>query len=86
MVTTQSKIHKDVPTFADDVGWWHIDDFREWALNAISVIRKIRSTYAGPGQEEWRNKVATELLNNELDPISIVNKATKILLKNVTIE
>jgi hypothetical protein len=83
MITTQAKIHRDVPTYAENVGWWHIDNFRKWALNAINVLRRIRSTYAGPGQESWRVMAREQLLRNNLDPRSIAGRATEILLRDV---
>lgn len=86
MITTQYKIHQDVPTYAEDVGWWHIDDFRKWANEALSVLRTLRSTYTGPGQDAWRAKVREQLLKNKLDPISIINTATKTKLRDVEVE
>ncbi len=86
MITTQHKIHQDVPTYSEDVGWWHIDDFRKWANEALSVLRTLRSTYAGPGQDAWRAKVREQLLKNKLDPISIINTATGTKLRDVEVE
>lgn len=83
MITTQAKIHRDVPTYADNVGWWHIDDFRNWALDAINVLRRIRAIYSGPGQGSWRAMTREHLLKNHLDPRSIVAKATQTLLRDV---
>ncbi len=86
LITTQAKIHKDVPTYAAEVGWWYIEDFQVWAQNAINVLRKLRGTYVGPGQEQWREFVREQLLTNHLDPRSIVKTATQTLLRDVEIE
>jgi hypothetical protein len=86
MITTQSKIHPDVPTFAKQVSWWHIDDFRSWAREAISVLRTLRATFTGPGQALWRNTVREKLLESFLDPKSIVERANQKLLKDLEIE
>jgi len=86
MITTQAKIDRDVPTYAAEVGWWHIDDFRRWAINAINILRSLRATYAGPGQEAWRARVREQLLMNRLDPKSIVKTAMQTLLRDVEVE
>ena len=86
MVTPARTTHADVATFAEDVGWWHIDDFREWARDAIGVLRGSRATFTGPGNIEWRNAVRQELIDNGLDPRSIIEKATETHLRDVPIE
>lgn len=86
MITPATKIHEDIPTFADDVGYWHLEEFIVWARNAISVVRKIRNAYTGPGQVEWRVLAEKVLMENKLDPKSIIETATRKLLKDVEIE
>lgn len=86
MITTQSKIHKEGPTYADEVGWWSIDDFREWAIKVINVLRELQSIFTGAGTPEWRETVKVKLLENSLDPESIIVKANQKLLKDVDIE
>ena len=83
MITTQGKIDREVRTYANEVGWWHIDDFRKWAIGAISVLRELRSRYAGPGQETWRTAARRQLVKNALDPRAIVKTATQKLLRDV---
>ncbi|MBM0744051.1 hypothetical protein JOY44_20910 [Phormidium sp. CLA17] len=86
MITTQSKIHHDGPTFADEVGWWHIENFRNWSREVISLLRELRSTFTGAGQSEWRSVVREQFLRNSLDPKSIVAKANQKLLRDLDIE
>lgn len=86
MITTQSKVHKDVPTFAAQVGWWHIEEFKDWAHEVISLLRELRSTFTGAGQSEWRTILRKKLLRNSLDPKSIVAKATQKLLRDLDVE
>jgi hypothetical protein len=83
MITPATRIHPEVPTYAEDVGWWHLEDFRKWARDAIGVIRRVRSTFAGPGNVAWREKVRNELKKAKLDPKAIVAKATSHLLRDL---
>lgn len=86
MITPAVKIHKDVPSFADNVGYWHLDEFRSWALNAIGVMRRLRVSFTGVGQVSWRETVQEALIKNSLDPKSIIELATKKLLRELEIE
>ncbi|NJL55918.1 DEAD/DEAH box helicase [bacterium] len=86
MITTQSKIHHEVPTYSKDVCWWHIDDFREWARHVIEVLRNLRSKFTGAGQSEWRELVKEQLLEHKLDPISIMQKTRQNFLKDLDFE
>ncbi len=86
MVTPAKTIHADVPTYAGNVGWWQIDDFREWARNAINVLRSLRATFTGPGNVAWREQARQELIDHKLDPRSIIERATGSLLCDVPIE
>jgi hypothetical protein len=86
MISTQEKIHPDVPTYAEDMGYWHIDAFRSFAAKAISVLRACRSSFAGVGDAEWRDAARSNLLTNKLDPIEIINQAIFSKLKDVAID
>jgi len=86
LISTQAKIHRDVPTYAEDIGYWHIDAFRAFATKAISVLRSCRSSFAGVGDAEWRDAARSNLKTNKLDPIEIVNQAISSKLRDVTIE
>ena len=83
MITPATKIHSDVPTYAGKVGYWHIDEFISWARTAVNVVRKVRNSYPGPGNVEWRLLVRRMFLENKLDPKSIIRTATEKLLKDV---
>lgn len=85
-ISTQSKIHRDVPTFAEDVGYWHINDFRAFSDRAIGVLRSCRSCFAGVGDTEWRDAARASLKANRLDPMEILKQATACKLRDVAIE
>ncbi len=84
-ITTQTRIDREVPTYANEVGWWHVGDFRKWAIGAIGVLRELRSGYAGLGQEAWRATVHARFLKNGLDPKSVVKTAMQKLLRDVEV-
>lgn len=86
MITPQKSIHPEVPTYADDVHWWDIDEFRKWASTAIAELRKLQATFTGPGNVEWRKFVYKTLRETRLDPSSIVITATQHKLKDCPVK
>ena len=85
LVTPAKTIHHEVPTFAGEVAYWHIDDFRIWAREAIEGARSIRSSFTGSGNIEWREVVQREFSERGLDPRSIIKTALGQLVKDVEV-
>jgi tetratricopeptide (TPR) repeat protein len=86
LISTQSKIHRDVPTYADDIGYWYIDDFRTFSEKAIGVLRSCRTCFTGIGKAEWRDAARATLKTNKLDPMEIIIQATACKLRDVRVE
>lgn len=85
MVTPATTIEQEVPTYADEVMWWHINEFRAWARKAVAVVRRIRATFSGTGSSAWRASTADTLRGAGLDPASIAQEASKKLLRELPI-
>lgn len=60
-----------IPHLAD-VCLWSIEDFRDWARNALAVIRELRRTYPGSGDLAWREEAARKYVENRMDPKGLV--------------
>jgi hypothetical protein len=74
MITPATTIDAEAITFAEDVTYWPLDEFRSWATQALGVVRTLRAEYAGPGNLAWRARVADAFRKAHLDPKSIVKK------------
>ena len=85
-ISTQTKIHQDVPIYADDLGYWHVDDFIAFSDKAIDVLRSCRASFAGVGDAEWRDAARASLKKNKLDPMEIIQQATACKLRDVAID
>ncbi|MEP5623195.1 MAG: DEAD/DEAH box helicase, partial [Hyphomicrobiales bacterium] len=83
MITPAKSVHQEARTFARNVGYWHIDHFRAWVDEVIFVMRNLRSTFSGPGNPAWRDRVRNELLSNALDPTTVIAKATHKTIGNL---
>lgn len=57
----------------DDVFYWHLDEFRAWAFNAIAVLRDLKSTCPGEADLAWRAEAASRLESENLSIKTIVS-------------
>jgi len=49
-----------------DSSYWNIEDFRNWASNAILQVRKIRNSFSKPGDLVWQGQAITQLSKHKL--------------------
>ena len=74
LVTPVTKIKKSAFIHLENVEIWQLDEFRKWAIIAISTIRNLRKTFLEPGDLEWRANAADALQANLIDAKSLANK------------
>ncbi|MEO6823529.1 MAG: hypothetical protein ABI167_02160 [Nitrosospira sp.] len=67
LVTPVSKVKKGAVSHLDKVCLWSLPDFREWAKNALVVIRELRKTFVEPGDLVWRASAVEAFEQNKLD-------------------
>jgi hypothetical protein len=53
------------------VRYWGLGAFRDWAKNALKVIRDIRRQFTGPGNLAWRQATAARLKVEGIAPESL---------------
>ena len=58
LVTPVKKVKQSAVAHLDGVGLWPLDQFRDWAAEAISIIRELRRTFVEPGDLTWRATAA----------------------------
>lgn len=61
IVTPCSVAAKAALPHLQNVRYWRLDSFREWAKAALKVVRELRSTFPGPGDFAWRTSAAHRL-------------------------
>lgn len=54
ILTPVSKVKEGATPHLDPVALWSLEDFREWAGTAISIVRELRSTFQEQGNLLWR--------------------------------
>ena len=68
VLVTPAKTATDTAlTNLDDVSYWRLDEFREWAYGSLSVIRELRSSFGEVGDLDWRKFCIESLRKNCLD-------------------
>ncbi len=85
IISPATKIHREVPTYADDTSWLHLDEYRKWAQNAINALRKLRASFTGPDSSSWRDVVRTDLRRHQLDPKSVVARFRQKRLRDLDV-
>jgi hypothetical protein len=55
-----------------DVALWPLDEFREWAEQAVACVRELRKTFSEPGDLVWRAAALERFEQHGLDAPGIV--------------
>ncbi len=72
LVTPCSEGHQGAKPSLNNVRYWSLDDFRQWAGKAISTIRELKGTLPSDGDLSWREKAAERLTEEGLTLSAIV--------------
>ena len=79
LVTPASTAHEGAIPHLVDVAVWPLNEFEEWAKNALTVLRDIRRTFSEPGDLAWRAEAAEAFENNGIDAVSLFNNLKKLV-------
>jgi Helicase C-terminal domain len=85
IVTDANHLDKEAFAFSENVFYWKLEDFRKWANGAILTLRNCRSTYIS-GSAMWREIAMEAFVKAKIDPHSIKEHATKILLNTIPLK
>lgn len=71
LVSGISGADRDAAIHLQEVAFWPLDQFRSWALNAVAVVRRLRTTFPGPGDMFWREEAMSAYAIHSIDPASL---------------
>ena len=71
LVTPVETAHKGALPHVKELYVWSLDEYRDWANNALTIIRDIRSKFTGVGDMAWRAEAAQKYEKNYLDFYSL---------------
>jgi len=86
MITPCKKIKDGALPHVQDVCYWNIEEFRNWANSSISVVRGLRRSFPGEANLEWRKRAIQEYQDGGIDPASLVEKLRKQKLRDLPIQ
>jgi hypothetical protein len=86
MITPCKKIKYGALPHVQDVCYWNIEEFRNWANSAISVVRELRRSFPCEANLEWRKRAIQQYKDGGIDPASLVEKLRKQKLSDLPIE
>lgn len=67
LVTPAKRATKGAAPSLKKVAYWPLDEFRNWAVRALAVVREVRASFVEPGDIDWRIKAAEAFESNGLD-------------------
>lgn len=61
----------DAAIHLQNVAFWKLSDFQQWARNALQIVRKLRATYPGAGDMLWQSDAMAAYEAAGIDPESL---------------
>ena len=83
LVTPVSRAEKGALPHLTNVALWRLDEFRKWALKALSVIRELRRTLGDDCDLAWRAQAQSVFEQNGFDAPSLFRALASVNAGNV---
>ena len=61
----------DAAIHLQEVAFWKLDHFQDWARNALHTVRQLRATYPGAGDMLWQSEAMAAYAATGIDPDSL---------------
>jgi hypothetical protein len=82
LISPVRKADRDALPHLGEVLYWNLDDFRNWAAEALTTVRELRRTFPGPGDVAWRDRAAGMYIEANLDPAGLLAKLRQSIAAN----
>jgi hypothetical protein len=73
LITPVTSAQDDAIPHLAGVCLWPLDEFRQWATNALGVVRQLRLTFGEAGDLFWRAEAADAFKANALDAVGLAS-------------
>ena len=84
IISSVKTVSPNALPFLENVYFWDLSDFRNWAKKSISVIRELRTTFPGSGDLIWRAEAISKYKASKIDPegmLSLLRSAVDLPTK-----
>lgn len=85
LLSPVSKVKRGGIPHLNEVMYWNLNDFKAWVEKALTVIRRLHTTFQQPGDLAWRAEAASELVIAEIDIINIKKMLLSKCCKDVLV-
>lgn len=82
-ITNSSSIDEQARIYCDSIYYVYRDEFVNWAVKALTVIRNVWNKFTDKGDMEWRKLVYKEFLNAGITPKDYLNFICKTNLREL---
>ncbi len=74
LVSPVTTAHQGAVPHLNNFSYWNLSEFKDWAINAIAVVRELRAGLVEPGDLAWRAQAAEALIRHKLDITSLTRE------------
>ena len=82
-ITNSKNIDKDARIYTENIYYLYREDFVNWAIKALTIIRSAYYKFSDEGNQEWREKIHQEFINNKITPRDYLNFICEKNLKDI---
>lgn len=81
IITTCKDIDQNAKNIlrTENISFWHLDEYRDWAQKALESIRVLHSSFPGSGDLIWRESASGELNSKNVSPNSLKKLANQLI-------
>ena len=83
LITNSSGIDDDARIYAKNICYVNREEYVDWAVKALTVIRSVWNTFSDVGESEWRKSVHQEFIKERITPKDYLNFICSRKLKDI---
>ncbi|MDE7432567.1 MAG: hypothetical protein K2N34_11740, partial [Lachnospiraceae bacterium] len=83
LITNSTSIDEAARIYAGNLYYVYREDYVNWAVKALTVVRNVWNSFTDAGEMEWREAVRQEFLKASITPKDYLKFVCKKLHKNI---
>ena len=83
LITNSRGIDDDARIYAKNICYVNREEYVDWAVKALTVIRSVWNTFSDVGESEWRKSVHQEFIKERITPKDYLNFICSRKLKDI---
>ena len=83
LITNSTGIDDDARIYAEDIYYVNRNEYVDWAVKSLNVIRRVWNTFSDIGESEWREAVHKEFIIAGITPKDYLNFVCSKKLKDI---